>query len=198
MIGYSDPRFAGRSMVCSRKVGLMQCGRFHPGERIYTFWDYFRNAWARDAGLRIDHLLLSPSIVDRLVAEQRARMTAWLDENCARTVERRRLRERAAYPTMHSRSTSLVQRSPERLSRAGASATKSKRPKERSRYARTSLRRGQCLLSMPSAGRGRVVVSASPGANDYWPVASLTHFVVKLVFAAPLSFLSCAAVSQDA
>ena len=39
----------------------------HPGERIYTFWDYFRNAWARDAGLRIDHLLLSPSIVDRLV-----------------------------------------------------------------------------------------------------------------------------------
>jgi exonuclease III len=32
----------------------------HPGERIYTFWKYFRNAFARDAGLRIDHLLLSP------------------------------------------------------------------------------------------------------------------------------------------
>jgi exodeoxyribonuclease-3 len=40
----------------------------HPGERIYTFWDYLRNAWARNAGLRIDHLLLSPSIVDRLGA----------------------------------------------------------------------------------------------------------------------------------
>jgi exodeoxyribonuclease-3 len=40
----------------------------HPGERIYTFWDYFRNAWARDAGLRIDHLLLSPSIAARLVS----------------------------------------------------------------------------------------------------------------------------------
>jgi exodeoxyribonuclease-3 len=39
----------------------------HPDERIYTFWDYFRNAWPRDAGLRIDHLLLSPSIADRLV-----------------------------------------------------------------------------------------------------------------------------------
>jgi exodeoxyribonuclease-3 len=38
----------------------------YPGERIYTFWDYFRNAWGRDAGLRIDHLLLSPSIADRL------------------------------------------------------------------------------------------------------------------------------------
>jgi exodeoxyribonuclease-3 len=38
----------------------------HPGERIYTFWDYFRNAYERDAGLRIDHLLVSPSLVDRL------------------------------------------------------------------------------------------------------------------------------------
>jgi exodeoxyribonuclease III len=39
----------------------------HPSDRIYTFWDYFRNAWMRDAGLRIDHLLLSPSIAPRLV-----------------------------------------------------------------------------------------------------------------------------------
>lgn len=40
----------------------------HPDERIYTFWDYFRNAFGRNAGLRIDHLLLSPSVKDRLVA----------------------------------------------------------------------------------------------------------------------------------
>lgn len=40
----------------------------HPGERIYTFWDYFRNAYARDAGLRIDHLLLSPQVAPRLLA----------------------------------------------------------------------------------------------------------------------------------
>jgi exodeoxyribonuclease-3 len=39
----------------------------HPGERIYTFWDFFRNAYGRDAGLRIDHLLLSPSVANRLV-----------------------------------------------------------------------------------------------------------------------------------
>ncbi len=38
----------------------------HPGERIYTFWDYFRNAYSRDAGLRIDHLLLSPALAGRL------------------------------------------------------------------------------------------------------------------------------------
>lgn len=42
--------------------------KLYPGERIYTFWDYFRNAYARDAGLRIDHLLLSPSVAKRLVA----------------------------------------------------------------------------------------------------------------------------------
>ncbi len=40
----------------------------HPQERIYTFWDYFRNAWKRNAGLRIDHLLLSPSLAGRLVS----------------------------------------------------------------------------------------------------------------------------------
>ncbi len=40
----------------------------HPGERLYTFWDYFRNAYARDAGLRIDHLLTSPALSAALVA----------------------------------------------------------------------------------------------------------------------------------
>lgn len=34
----------------------------HPSERIYTFWKYFRNAFSRDAGLRIDHFLLSPEL----------------------------------------------------------------------------------------------------------------------------------------
>ena len=38
----------------------------HPNEQIFTFWDYFRNAFGRDAGIRIDHLLLSPSIADDL------------------------------------------------------------------------------------------------------------------------------------
>ncbi|NLR63094.1 exodeoxyribonuclease III [Chitinophaga varians] len=42
--------------------------KLHPGEKIYTFWDYFRNAYERDAGLRIDHFLLSPEVDKRLVA----------------------------------------------------------------------------------------------------------------------------------
>ncbi|MBV6319636.1 exodeoxyribonuclease III [Duganella violaceipulchra] len=42
----------------------------HPGVTIYTFWDYFRNAYARDAGLRIDHLLLSPGLAPALKAAE--------------------------------------------------------------------------------------------------------------------------------
>ena len=40
----------------------------HPDERIYTFWDYFRQHWPRNAGLRIDHLLLNEPLRKRLVS----------------------------------------------------------------------------------------------------------------------------------
>jgi exodeoxyribonuclease-3 len=42
--------------------------KLHPEEKIYTYWDYFRNAYGRDAGLRIDHLLLNPAAAPRLQA----------------------------------------------------------------------------------------------------------------------------------
>ena len=42
--------------------------KLYPKERIYTFWDYFRNAYARDAGLRIDHFLLNAPLSKRLKA----------------------------------------------------------------------------------------------------------------------------------
>jgi exodeoxyribonuclease-3 len=41
--------------------------KLHPEETIYTFWDYFRNAYGRNAGLRIDHFLLSPKLENSLV-----------------------------------------------------------------------------------------------------------------------------------
>jgi len=41
--------------------------KIYPDEVIYTFWDYFRNAYGRNAGLRIDHFLLSPQLEGRLV-----------------------------------------------------------------------------------------------------------------------------------
>lgn len=46
-----------------QKQGWIDAIRFlHPEETIYTFWDYFRNAFSRNAGLRIDHFLLSPGL----------------------------------------------------------------------------------------------------------------------------------------
>lgn len=39
----------------------------HPNEQIYTFWDYFRDHWKRNAGLRIDHLLLNKQLAPRLI-----------------------------------------------------------------------------------------------------------------------------------
>jgi exodeoxyribonuclease-3 len=42
--------------------------KLYPDDVIYTFWDYFRNAYGRNAGLRIDHFLLSPPLESRLLA----------------------------------------------------------------------------------------------------------------------------------
>ena len=40
----------------------------HPDTRVYTFWDYFRKHWQRNAGLRIDHLLLNAHLAPALVS----------------------------------------------------------------------------------------------------------------------------------
>ena len=44
----------------------MRSARCYPNETVYTFWDYRRNRWERDAGLRLDHLLLSKKLARRL------------------------------------------------------------------------------------------------------------------------------------
>ncbi len=41
--------------------------QLYPNQRIYTFWDYLRNAWGRDAGLRLDHFLLNRHIAGALI-----------------------------------------------------------------------------------------------------------------------------------
>ena len=47
----------------------------YPDERVYTFWDYFRQHWQKNSGLRIDHLLLNPVLAPRL---QDAGVDAWV------------------------------------------------------------------------------------------------------------------------
>ena len=52
-------RLVGRSWVDALRT-------VKPTERIYTFWDYKRNRWARDAGLRLDHILLTRELALKL------------------------------------------------------------------------------------------------------------------------------------
>jgi exodeoxyribonuclease-3 len=41
--------------------------QLHPNEKIFSYWDYFRNAFNRDAGIRMDHILLNPALAPRLL-----------------------------------------------------------------------------------------------------------------------------------
>jgi exodeoxyribonuclease-3 len=50
-------------------LGLTDAVRaLHPAGRLWTFWDYQAASWPRDVGLRIDHVLLSPTLAERLAA----------------------------------------------------------------------------------------------------------------------------------
>ena len=56
------------SAPARRRAGPTPSAISTPDERIYTFWDYWRSAWERNAGIRIDHLLLNPVAARRLAA----------------------------------------------------------------------------------------------------------------------------------
>jgi exodeoxyribonuclease-3 len=58
------PRAAYRSLLQAGWVDALQ--RQSPDKPMYTFWSYLRQRWPRDAGLRIDHLLLSPAAGQRM------------------------------------------------------------------------------------------------------------------------------------
>jgi exodeoxyribonuclease-3 len=63
---FPESREAYRALLAQGWTDALR--KLHPDEKIYTFWDYFRNAYARNAGIRIDHLLLNPALAPRLIA----------------------------------------------------------------------------------------------------------------------------------
>jgi exodeoxyribonuclease III len=63
---FPETREAYRQLVAQGWTDALR--QLHPNEAIYTYWDYFRNAFGRNAGLRMDHFLLSPNVANRLRA----------------------------------------------------------------------------------------------------------------------------------
>jgi exodeoxyribonuclease-3 len=61
-----ETREAFKTLVSQGWIDAIR--KLYPDEVIYTFWDYFRNNFERNAGLRIDHFLLSPHLEGRLTA----------------------------------------------------------------------------------------------------------------------------------
>jgi len=59
-----ESRAAYRRLLSQGWVDAVRA--LHPAAPMYTFWDYKRNRWERDGGLRIDHILLSPTARERL------------------------------------------------------------------------------------------------------------------------------------
>jgi exodeoxyribonuclease-3 len=60
-----ETREAYRRLVAQGWIDAVR--HLNPGKQIYTFWDYTAGSWRRNAGLRIDHLLLNPAAARRLV-----------------------------------------------------------------------------------------------------------------------------------
>jgi exodeoxyribonuclease III len=60
------PRAANAKLLTAGWVDAMRT--VYPDDPMFTFWSYLRNRWFRNAGLRLDHLLLSPAVAPRLKA----------------------------------------------------------------------------------------------------------------------------------
>jgi exodeoxyribonuclease-3 len=63
---FPESRAAYRKLIAQGWTDALR--HLYPDEKIFTFWDYFRNAYARNAGIRIDHFLLNPIVAPRLKA----------------------------------------------------------------------------------------------------------------------------------
>jgi exodeoxyribonuclease III len=61
-----EPRSAYAKLLTQGWTDALRA--LYPDKPMYTFWSYLRNRWSRDAGLRLDHLLLSPALAPRLKA----------------------------------------------------------------------------------------------------------------------------------
>lgn len=76
----------------------------HPDQPLFTFWDYFRDAWGRNAGMRLDHFLLNEALLGRLKAggvDAWVRGEAGASDHAPAWIELKRARRRTVVETVH-------------------------------------------------------------------------------------------------
>ena len=107
----------------------------HPDQPMYTYWDYMRNRWPRDAGLRLDHLLLSPRAATRLAAA-----------DVDRDVRGREGASDHAPAWIVLRAAGLARRAAARANTAGKGKPTAKRPAAKQKIPKTKASRRPLLV----------------------------------------------------
>jgi hypothetical protein len=135
------------------KQGWIDSIRFlHPDERIYTFWDYFRNHWQRNGGLRIDHLLLNKVVapllheagVDRWVrgeAHASDHAPAWIRLAPKKVAAKTQAGARKSPGSAATKTGSAAKKKTRSTARKRVGASKAKRVSKRSRASGTERKR---------------------------------------------------------
>lgn len=128
------PREAWRRLLAQGWTDALRAQ--HPDEKVFTFWDYFRQHWERNGGLRIDHLLLNKALAPRLRA---AGVDRWVRGQAHASDHA------PTWITLDGRAAG---------SRGRAAAGRAKAPKKKSAVARDR-RRGAAVGRRRAAVRGR-------------------------------------------
>lgn len=116
-----EPRALFRKLL---KQGWVDAIReIHPDEPMYTFWDYRRNRWGRDAGLRLDHVLLNAKAAKRLTDAGVDREVRGLEGASDHAPAWIILRDAAAIPRKQSRTTPKAKQ-PKKTARGNGAAAK--------------------------------------------------------------------------
>jgi exodeoxyribonuclease III len=100
----------------------------HPSEPMYTFWDYMRKRWERDAGLRLDQILLSSELAGRLVATGVDRAERGKDNTSDHAPVWAELRDTAKPRTVPGRGGARAARSPAKPKILSPPSTIERRP----------------------------------------------------------------------
>jgi Endonuclease/Exonuclease/phosphatase family len=135
-----------------------------PKEPMYTFWDYMRNRWERDGGLRLDHILLSSTLTERLQGAGVDRQTRGIQDASDHAPVWVRLRDGP------DRRGNLVREVSGKTIAAGTTAAPKTKPSTHRTGDGTGRKRRPARIGQPALSARPLLVTATPS-----PIAHTTH-----------------------